>query len=282
MKHYENMGSMYYQTAQKIKSNGTVIDAGMGGKAIEIINQQVGLSTPYHLGISDPTRKWNKEYAIAEFMWYLGMNKRVGCMNQFAEIWGKIKDIGGNVESNYGYYLFNDNWYWIINELETDPESRRAVISIYDNSHKKVNKLDHPCSMYVQFLVRDYKLHMIWNMRSCDFIFGLCNDMFCAAMILQLMTNELRESDLNVGCGTVSFNIGSLHCYERHWKMMFEATEYWGDPNKIAGHKYILPKDMLLGKLIKDEYFIASPMDKTQADKAVNRFNKDILMGDFF
>ena len=92
MKHYENMGSMYYQTAQKIKSNGVVIDAGVGGKAIEIINQQVGLSTPYHLGISDPTRKWNKEYAIAEFMWYLGMNKRVGCMNRFAEIWGKIKD----------------------------------------------------------------------------------------------------------------------------------------------------------------------------------------------
>ena len=282
MKHYENMGSLYYQTAQKIKSNGTVIDAGMGGKAIEIINQQVGLNTPYHLGISDPTRKWSKEYAIAEFMWYLGMNKRVGCMDQFAEIWGKIKDKEGCAESNYGHYLFNDNWYWIINELETDPESRRAVISIYQNSHKKDNIRDHPCSMYVQFLVRDYKLHMIWNMRSCDFIFGLCNDMFCAAMILQLMTNELRESDLNVGCGTVSFNIGSLHCYERHWKMMFEATEYWGDPNKIAGHKYILPKDMLLNKLIKDEYFIASPMDKTRADKAVNRFNNEILKGDFF
>ena len=31
MKHYENMGSMYYQTAQKIKSNGVVIDAGVGG-----------------------------------------------------------------------------------------------------------------------------------------------------------------------------------------------------------------------------------------------------------
>ena len=282
MKHHTNMGSVYYQTAQNIKSNGTIIDAGTGGKAIEVINQQIGLSTPYHLGISEPTRKWSKEYAIAEFLWYLGMNRRVGCMGQFAQIWDNIKDKDGLVESNYGYYLFNNNWYWIINELETDPESRRAVISIYNNSHKASNKLDHPCSMYVQFLVRDYKLHMIWNMRSCDFIFGLCNDMFCAAMILQLMTNELRESDLNVGCGTVSFNIGSLHCYERHWKMMFEATEYWGDPHKIAGHKYILPKDMLLGKLIKDEHFIASPMDKTQADKAVTRFNKEILMGDFF
>ena len=282
MKHYENMGSMYYQTAQKIKSNGVVIDAGVGGKAIEIINQQVGLNTPYHLGVSEPTRKWSKEYAIAEFLWYLGRNKRVGCMGQFASIWDGLKDKEGCVESNYGHYLFwEDNWYWIINELETDPESRRAVISIYQNSHKKDNLRDHPCSMYVQFLVRDYKLHMIWNMRSCDFIFGLCNDMFCAAMILQLMTNELRDN-LNVGCGTVSFNIGSLHCYERHWKMMFEATEYWGDPNKIAGHKYILPKDMLLGKLIKDEYFIVSPMDKTRADKEVNRFNKEILMGDFF
>ena len=104
--------------------------------------------------------------------------------------------------------------------------------------------------------------------------------MFCAAMILQLMTNELRDS-LNVGCGTVNFNIGSLHCYERHWKMMFEATEYWGDPNRIAGHKYILPKDMLMNKLIKDGHVIDSLMNKDQADKAVTRFNKEILMGDF-
>tara|TARA_R100000306_G_C4244044_1_gene77146 strand:+ start:100 stop:414 length:315 start_codon:yes stop_codon:yes gene_type:complete len=103
--------------------------------------------------------------------------------------------------------------------------------------------------------------------------------MFCAAMILQLMTNELRDS-LNVGCGTVNFNIGSLHCYERHWKMMFEATEYWGDPHKIAGHKYILPKDILLDNLI-DDHFIDPYMNKAQANEAVTNFNKQILMGDF-
>ena len=107
MEHYTNMGSMYYQTAQQIKSDGVVIDAGTGGKAIEIINQQVGLSTPYHLGISDPTRKWSKEYAIAEFLWYLGMDKRVGGMGQFADIWSKIKDHKECVESNYGHYIFN-------------------------------------------------------------------------------------------------------------------------------------------------------------------------------
>ena len=43
-----------------------------------------------------------------------------------------------------------------------------------DNAHTEFDKFkndfDHPCTMYIQFLIRDYKLHLIWNMRSCDLI----------------------------------------------------------------------------------------------------------------
>ena len=273
MKHHTNMGSVYYQTAQNIKSNGIVIDAGSGGKAIEVINQQIGLSTPYHLGISEPTRKWSKEYAIAEFLWYLGMNRRVGCMGQFAQIWDNIKDKDGLVESNYGYYLFNNNWYWIINELETDPESRRAVISIYNNSHKANNKLDHPCSMYVQFLVRDYKLHMIWNMRSCDLIYGLCNDMFCAALILQLMNNEMKH-DYLIELGSVTFNIGSLHVYEKHWPMIFKAK-----PSYVRGNSYELSDELVQTQIRSDEFAIYGYNTKEQCYAKINKFNKTHIKG---
>jgi thymidylate synthase len=276
----QNMGEIYYDCIRKIKSKGEVIDAGSGGQTLEITNQQVTLNNPSLLGIQDPSRKWNEDYAIAEFLWYLGRDPNVGVMNEYASIWGKIKDEKGEVESNYGEYIFSNQWYWIVNELEADPFSRRAVISIYKNEHKFKNDFDHPCTMYIQFLIRNHKLHLIWNMRSCDLIYGLCNDMFCAALILQLMTNEFRESDnLHIDEGSVSFNIGSLHVYEKHWPMIFKAKKFWGTPHKVRGQSYHLTRKLTQSQLRLDDMAIYGYMSKEQCDAKINQFNKTHIKG---
>ena len=276
----QNMGEIYYNCASKIRSEGEVIDAGSGGQTLEITNQQITLSDSSLLGIQDPSRKWNEDYAIAEFLWYIGRDRSVGSMGDFASIWKRIKDTKGEVESNYGEYIFGNQWFWVVNELEADPCSRRAVIPIYESQHKFKNDLDHPCTMYIQFLIRNHKLHLIWNMRSCDLIYGLCNDMFCAALILQLMNNEFKESDhLDVDAGSVSFNIGSLHVYEKHWPMIFKAKKFWGNPNKVRGQSYHLTKNLTQTKIRSDEMGIYGHMFKGQCDAKINQFNRTHIKG---
>jgi len=200
------------------------------GNTIEIHNASYTLEDPTLLSIDDIDRRWKSEYAVAEFLFYLGQSPYVGNMGKLASIWDKIKDDDGKIESNYGCYIFGKPWYHTADELIMNPDSRRAVIPIFNVDHYEKNLNDYPCTGFIQFIIRDDVLHLIWNMRSCDAIFGLCNDMFCASMFLQLMRNylEARLRGLEYvypRLGTLTFNLGSLHVYERHWGLLFSKTE---------------------------------------------------------
>ena len=56
-------------------------------------------------------------------------------------------------------------------------------------------------------------------MRSNDIIFGLCNDVFTFSMFQQMMLNELNRRGAKISLGTYNHHAGSLHLYERHYKM---------------------------------------------------------------
>lgn len=199
---------------------------------IEICNASYTLDNPTLLNIDDIDRKWKSEYAVAEFLFYLGQSPKIGNMGKLASIWDQIKDDNEEVESNYGCYIFGDPWYQTTDELIMNPESRRAVIPIFNVDHYEKNPNDYPCTGFVQFLIRNDKLHLIWNMRSCDAVFGLCNDIFCASMFQQLMLNHIQEYLRFPTLGTLTFNLGSLHVYERHWGLLFsdhEMSDYDGE-----------------------------------------------------
>ena len=96
-------------------------------------------------------RKWSKEYADAEWQWYLSADPSTEKLGEIygkvPEIWKRMEDNSGNVNSNYG-------WQWnrygqldkVISKLDFDNETRQACISIYDG--KEINKYakDTPCT----------------------------------------------------------------------------------------------------------------------------------------
>ena len=256
--------------------HGQIVDT-RGSDVLELIDQKLKLTNPTKLGIYDRARKFKKEYAIAELLWYIGRDPKPGNIGELASIWKDIQDDEGKVESNYGLYIFGENWEWVVTELESDPESRRAVISIYDNSHKHSNYKDHPCTMSLQFLIRNEHLHLIWNMRSSDIVFGFCNDMFCASMILQLMLNEFDEMDLRLG--DITFNLGSLHVYERHFKMIIKASKFWNDPSKVAGETFILDKNITQQSLRLNWCGINSSHSLETIGKKVSEFENKCIKG---
>lgn len=231
MKKHSSMNEVYSNVITDLRCDGNLVDSYQNGscigEVIELLNYQVTLTDPTKLGIVHPKRKWKENYALAEFLFYIGANRKIGNMYKKAAIWEVISDEWDEVESNYGTYIFNSNWLRTVKELMANPGSRRAVIPILNEKHLRKNEKDYPCTGYIQFQIRESKLYLTWNMRSCDAIFGLCNDMFCASMIQQMMLNELRLEEHYVTLGNLTFNLGSLHIYKRHWDLLFEDVSDW-------------------------------------------------------
>ena len=188
-------------------------------KQKEVIFQSFEISDPTRINVTLPERKFNKNYAIAEWMWYLSANSSSLNIGKLAKIWKMISDQFCEVESNYGVYL-KPQWNWVKNEIIIDRDTRRATFVINQPYHKFKNSKDYPCTHYIQFFVRDNKLHLGVNMRSNDLIFGLCNDVFTFSLFQQLMLNELNETGMSLELGSYFHYAGSLHVYEKHYKMI--------------------------------------------------------------
>jgi thymidylate synthase len=148
-----------------------------------LFNEGFTIKNPLKNIISDKKRNWKKNYAEAEWQWYLSGDRNVAKLGELygkvPEIWKRMADVDGNVNSNYG-------WQWertsqldiVIQMLKDNPETRQAAISIYDGKEISDYTNDTPCTYAVQFTVVDNKLNMCVVMRSNDLWYGFCNDQY--------------------------------------------------------------------------------------------------------
>ena len=221
---FQNLQQAYEGMRYELRMNGSeVVTKSSKGdsKAIELLNQSVTIDDVCQINIYNPKRKFNVRYALLEFMWYLSMDPGVGNIGKAASIWKDIADSDGFVHSNYGGCLHR-GWDRVVAELVRFPESRRAVIAL-NQPDTDYGMKDVPCTMFVQFFIRDDKLHMIWNMRSSDFAFGFCNDVAVGMLFMQMMKNELEVWNNHfVDLGSFTYNATSFHCYDHHWSLVFD------------------------------------------------------------
>ena len=157
----------------------------------------------------------NLEYAQAELAWYLSGTNKFKSLGKFAKVWEKYSEDGETVNSAYGYQMFGnhpavgfDQMKWVEDELKRDSNSRRAVVNINLPPHK-TEKLDVPCTIALQYLLRNGKLIAITYMRSNDLYFGFRNDVYCFTEMQKIMAKKL-----GVEAGMYFHIVGSLHIYE--------------------------------------------------------------------
>ncbi len=104
----------------------------------------------------------------------------------------------------------------VIEELNESPDSRQAIVMIFDpiRDHKNVGgKHRIPCSMYYQFMVRNKKLHGIYTMRSNDFYNHFVVDMWEAIKLQEYVASQVTHASL--GIGSYTYFGGSLHAYAK-------------------------------------------------------------------
>lgn len=98
---------------------------------------------------------------------------------------------------------------WIRHLLRKDPDTRQAVISVYDKRDLHESR-DIPCTLSLQFLQRNGELELQVNMRSSDCWLGIPYD-FAQFSLLQLTL----AADLGIPAGRFMLIAGSSHIYER-------------------------------------------------------------------
>jgi thymidylate synthase len=146
-------------------------------------------------------RNWSLEYANAEWQWYLSGDRNIAKLGELygkvPQIWKRMADEQGNVNSNYG-------WQWertsqldiVIQMLKDNPETRQAAISIYDGKEISDYTHDTPCTYAVQFTILNHKLNMSVVMRSNDLWYGFCNDQYQFSNLQMYVAQKL---DLPIG-----------------------------------------------------------------------------------
>ena len=141
-------------------------------------------------------RNWKQNYAEAEWQWYLSGNRNISELGKLygkiPEIWKRMADDKGNVNSNYGWqWKRNAQLDMVIETLRQNPETRQAAISIYDGKEITDYAHDTPCTYAVQFTIVHNRLDMCVTMRSNDLWYGFCNDQYCFSMLQGLVAHEL-------------------------------------------------------------------------------------------
>ena len=158
-------------------------------------------------------RNWSIEYAEAEWQWYLSSDRNISRLGKLygkvPAIWKRMADTEGNVNSNYG-------WQWnrngqldkVIGQLQNNPDTRQAAISIYDGKEISDYTYDTPCTYAVQFTILNNKLNMSVVMRSNDLWYGFCNDQYQFSNLQKLVAHETGYD-----VGTYYHFAHNLHLY---------------------------------------------------------------------
>ena len=171
------------------------------------------ITNPLDNKIINRERNWKQEYAEAEWQWYLSGDRNISKLGKLygktPEIWKRMADDKGNVNSNYGWqWQRNAQLDMIIETLRQKPETRQAAISIYDGKEITDYAHDTPCTYAVQFTIVHGRLDMCVTMRSNDLWYGFCNDQYCFSMLQGLVAHEL-----NVEPGVYYHFAHNMHLY---------------------------------------------------------------------
>lgn len=110
--------------------------------------------------------------------------------------------------------------------LDQSPYSRQAYLPVwFPEDTGSVHGQRVPCTLGYQFLIRNDvtdgnpRLHIIYNMRSCDFMRHLPDDIYMTIRLSQWMRNWLMTNSgvpsrfEKMGMGKLHFHAGSLHIF---------------------------------------------------------------------
>jgi len=189
---FRNANEAYEYLHDQIIQNGVDF-----GDTKALFNVGFYITDPKDRKIYNREREWKEDYAEAEWKWYLSgdasVRKLGDIYGKVPEIWKRMADENGHVNSNYGWQWQRNNQIdHVISLLKVDPETRQAAISIYDAKEHVDYGTDTPCTYAIQFTIVNGRLDMCVTMRSNDLWYGFCNDQYQFSKLQEMISKKLE------------------------------------------------------------------------------------------
>jgi thymidylate synthase len=189
--------------------------APRGMATTEVLGAHLQLTEPRRRFIDvRPARVLNPAFAVAEALWILSGSDEPWIFTYNRSLERYADD--GRLQGAYGPRM--RRWNGEVDQLDhvrrlltRDPDTRQAVVQLYDPQRDTRGHRDVPCTLNYRFFLRGGRLDMHTTMRSNDVWLGLPYDLFTATML-----HELMAGWLGVPIGAYHHHVDSLHLYAQH------------------------------------------------------------------
>lgn len=169
---------------------------------------------------------------IGELLWFIEGNTNANYLEDKygCTIWREWKDGDGDLGKVYGHQWRNfgekklydqdyvyfdtekgfDQLRWLINEIKTNPNSRRLYVTAANPNDRHEQALDC-CHNYFQVVVEDGKLNLYFQMRSTDVFLGLPYNLASYGALLCMLAIETGYD-----VGELVYSGVDVHLYSNH------------------------------------------------------------------
>lgn len=176
----------------------------------EILGHQTRVSMKYPI-LGVPERKLGYRFMCREAWWIMDGRNTVEDIKDFSKAISTFSNDGYHFDGAYGPRIV-DQIRYIVDTLEADRDSRQAVLTIWRPNPR--SSKDIPCTVSIQWLIRNDIIYCIDNMRSSDIWLGWPYDIFNFSMLTGYIMLLLRERGVyGLQLGDIILNAGSQHLY---------------------------------------------------------------------
>ncbi len=198
------------------------------------------------------TKRINFDAMLHEVLWYLSGADHIRELRQHTRIWDAWADAEGNLQTAYGRYwrrypvpdrgvalgaevfvqadhphvqrerdgsLSFDQVGWAIDELKTNPDSRRIVLTAWHPANAVVSKLP-PCHITWVLNVQNGRLNCHLTQRSADIAIGIPFNLAAYALLTLAIAQEVGLQP-----GEFAHTLVDAHIYVNHIENLKEQLK---------------------------------------------------------
>ena len=259
----------WFLTLQKIIDS-NIKSNPRGYEIKEILNNHTQVDMKYPI-LSVIERRLGYRFMFREAWYILDGRNDVESIKDYSKAISSFSNNNYHFDGAYGPRVV-DQLRYIVDSLSNDIDTRQAVLTIW-RANPRASK-DIPCTVSIQWLIRNNTIYCIDNMRSSDIWLGWPYDIFNFTMLTGYIMLLLREEGFkDLELGEIYLNAGSQHLYENNYESAIDVLN-----NKISKiYKAFNPYEFDSPTDLKRYLKAMSEKDVVELNKFKSKFGREIL-----